>query len=329
MMKRTINKNVIITVFVCGLGFLFGALQNVSAQFIPPGSYQKTCIEIKLDGANLKASCAEKSKSGGIGGSEFSAPVNTALENVYECDGDISNDNGNLKCNRNRNSLLNKQAQTAFTLASMQVFGRFSQGEPTGIEMYAWIYRMFKDYGMAKNFYEGTKQADAEKVYKLWLTQSKAANLRKEIIDRAFYLATGGNPTPTQFAFWDAKIKSGESWYATIHETLKQEMNKNQASRKLMIQTAYVTAFGRMPNDNDLKYWMGRDENFGSLVEKSRNWIYSSGGAADLVFAVKSVLEFNLKRKPNDDEVKNAVSEYTKKRLIFMEMRGVMPKIYY
>ena len=111
-MKRTINKNVIITVFVCGLGFLFGALQNVSAQFIPPGSYQKTCIEIKLDGANLKASCAEKSKSGGIGGSEFSAPVNTALENVYECDGDISNDNGNLKCNRNRNSLLNKQAQT-------------------------------------------------------------------------------------------------------------------------------------------------------------------------------------------------------------------------
>lgn len=331
-MKKFIG-NLLIAVFVCGAIFLFGAAQNAAAQFVPSGSYQKTCNTPTLDGATLTAYCAEKPKGGTCFGcgAEFTASVKTSLEYVYDCDGDIWNDNGKLVCNRNRNNQLNKQAQTYFTLASMKVLGRMPQGETTGGEMYGWIFRMFKDYGMAKNFFAGTTQADAEKVIKSFLMQPKAANVRKDIVEKAFFLSTGGNSSPTQFAFWDAKIKNGEATYASIHETLKQEMNKNQAARRLMIQTAYVTAMGRMPTDQDMNYWMGRDDSFGSLIEASRNWLYSPNGAADLVSTVTGVLEFNLKRKPNSEEIKNAVSEYRKnpKRPIFAEMRGAMPKIYY
>ena len=323
-MTRKILSNLLIAAFVGGFVCSYAAARNVFAQFIPTGSYQKTCSKIELKDATLAATCREKPSD-----DKFTGFVPTSLDLIYDCEGDIWNADGKLNCKRNRNSALNRQAQTAFTLAATQVLGRTPQGEMTGGEIYGWIYKMFADFKMAKNFFDGTKQTDAEKVLKLFLSQPKSANLRKAVIDKAFYKATGGNADPTQFAFCDAKIKNGEAWYASVHETLTQEMNKNRRQRWRMIQTAYVTAQGRMPDDGDLKYWMAREDSFGALVEHSRNWLYSPEGAADLVAVVRSVLEVNLKRKPNDEEVKTAVSEYSKKRLIFMEMRGAMPPVYY
>ena len=96
-----------------------------------------------------------------------------------------------------------------------------------------------------------------------------------------------------------------------------------------MIQAAYVTAFGRMPTDGDLSYWQPRTEGYKEIVEANRAWLYSPRGVQDLVEAVTSVLKFNLNKTPSTDEINTATSEYRKKRLVFTEMRGAMPAIYY
>lgn len=42
---------------VCGLLIIFSTSQNASAQFVPPGSYQKSCKNISVNGAALNANC--------------------------------------------------------------------------------------------------------------------------------------------------------------------------------------------------------------------------------------------------------------------------------
>jgi hypothetical protein len=323
--SRKFNRN-LLTGALLGAGFLLMFMlsaQTAAAQFVPGGSYQKSCQNTKLDGGTLKAQCRPKDSEA------WAQWRDTSLERIYECDGDIWNNNAVLNCNRNRNSPLNKQAQAAFTAASMEVFGQPLQGDPTGIEMYAWIFRMFRDYGMAKNFYAGTKQADAEKVLIKSIAEDKSAPIRKSIIDRAFYQATGGEANPTEFASWDAKIQQEQAWYKSIFTTARLQMNLNPPKRKLMIQVAYVTVFGRMPTDGDLSYWQSRTEGFKEMVEANRAWLYSPNGAKDLADAVTSVLKFNLNKTPSTDQINTAMSEYRKKRLVFTEMRGAMPAIYY
>ncbi|MDQ4121495.1 MAG: hypothetical protein M3209_08625 [Acidobacteriota bacterium] len=161
--------------------------------------------------------------------------------------------------------------------------------------------------------------------------ETTASDFFKKIIDRGFYHAKGDIPDAAQRTFWEQKIKQDAATYEIVLKNVSDEMNKNPAVRRLMIQTAYVTAMGRMPTDGDMNYWLPRGENFRDIIEASRNWLYSPNGAADLNAAVTSVLQFYLKRPPTQNEVSNSVGEYKKnpKRLIFMEMRGTMPKIYY
>lgn len=151
------------------------------------------------------------------------------------------------------------------------------------------------------------------------------------MIDKAFYHAKGDTPAASQVAFWEGKIRQDAATYETILKSVTEEMNKNPAARRVMIQAAYVVSLGRMPTDGDMSYWQPRSENFREIVEAGRNWLYSPNGAADLNAAVTSVLQFYLKRPPTQNEVNNSVGEYRKKkeRMIFMDMRGAMPAIYY
>lgn len=57
---------------------------------IPPGSYQETCRNERVESGDLIADCADR--NGRLRHSE--------LQNHRFCRGDISNDNGNLRCNR-------------------------------------------------------------------------------------------------------------------------------------------------------------------------------------------------------------------------------------
>ena len=54
----------------------------------PNGSYVQTCQSVNMNGSTLQASC--KKKNGRM--------KNTSLSNANQCNGDIANDNGKLRC---------------------------------------------------------------------------------------------------------------------------------------------------------------------------------------------------------------------------------------
>ena len=54
----------------------------------PRGSYESTCTDARMDGYTLKATCQRRDGSWRW----------TSLEDAYDCDGRISNDNGRLVC---------------------------------------------------------------------------------------------------------------------------------------------------------------------------------------------------------------------------------------
>jgi hypothetical protein len=61
-----------------------------SVQADPTGSYQQTCIDIGVSGTTLAAQCRTRA----------SQYVQTTLANYHQCIGDISNNNGQLQCNK-------------------------------------------------------------------------------------------------------------------------------------------------------------------------------------------------------------------------------------
>jgi hypothetical protein len=66
-------------------------LAPAAAQRIPPGSYQNSCTNVGVWGADtLVATCRTRAGSA----------LRTGLPNVYRCVGDIGNNNGVLQCTR-------------------------------------------------------------------------------------------------------------------------------------------------------------------------------------------------------------------------------------
>lgn len=62
-----------------------------SADVIPPGSYQRTCSDFYSDGTTLSATCRTR-----FGQRNF-----TTLRDYHNCDGDIANVSGRLRCVQN------------------------------------------------------------------------------------------------------------------------------------------------------------------------------------------------------------------------------------
>lgn len=72
------------------LGWLFGGVSVASAQPVPPGSYLRSCQNVQVRGPNLAATCATRNGQW----------VGTRLNDFPSCRGDISNQNGQLWCER-------------------------------------------------------------------------------------------------------------------------------------------------------------------------------------------------------------------------------------
>src|SRR5216684_7151644 len=75
------------------LGVFAGAMlaalcSSAYAQAPPPGSYQQSCRDIRMQGSSLSALCRRANNRG---------EQPTAL-NVAHCAGDIGNNNGQLQC---------------------------------------------------------------------------------------------------------------------------------------------------------------------------------------------------------------------------------------
>lgn len=69
---------------------LIGATTAAEAQPVPPGSYLRSCRDVQVRGVNLAAFCATRN-------GQF---VPTRLADFPTCRGDISNQNGQLWCER-------------------------------------------------------------------------------------------------------------------------------------------------------------------------------------------------------------------------------------
>lgn len=162
--------------------------------------------------------------------------------------------------------------------------------------------------------------------------ETMARDFFKNTIDKAFYHAKGDLPSAWERSYWEAKIQQdAATTYETVLKSVTEEMNKKPSARRLMIQIAYVMVFGRYATDVDMNFWHPRSENFREVVEANRNWLYSPNGAGDLNVAVTSILQFLLQKPPTQNEVNNSIGIYKKdsRRLIWAELREVMPKIYY
>lgn len=61
---------------------------SCQAGLLPPGSYVQTCTNVRLDGTTLRASCKNSKDQS----------VAAELKNANQCRGDITNQNGALKC---------------------------------------------------------------------------------------------------------------------------------------------------------------------------------------------------------------------------------------
>jgi len=72
-----------------GAAALAGLAFAAYAQGLPPGSYQQSCRDFRMQGGTLTAVCRRANGRG---------DQLTAL-NVTHCVGDIGNDNGMLTCN--------------------------------------------------------------------------------------------------------------------------------------------------------------------------------------------------------------------------------------
>lgn len=326
------NRNALTAALAVGFLLLSAGAQEAAAQTtIPLGSYKQTCSGIKVQETTLGANCKAKEQSTIEkilpGGAPFT-PGSTYLVSFHECEGDIWNDNGYLKCNRNPNRPKLQQARAAIDDASLQVFGRKGVGHGAGDDHAFWLGQMF-NAGMLGNFYAGLTPNAVAGFYGKMLGKPDAGQLRATIIERAHFQATGAPPDAARFAFWDAKLQQQQATFQTILSTETLRVNAKPSDRRLMLQVAYVMAFGRMPNDGDLNYWQPRGDNFKQVVEANRNWLYSPNGAQDLATAVALALQARLNRKPTDQEVKNALGDYKANRQVFMEMRGAMPANYY
>ena len=62
---------------------------NAAPAYTPPGSYRQTCKNIKMRGDTLRARCKNT----------YDQWVNTSLDYVSQCTGDIANVDGQLQCN--------------------------------------------------------------------------------------------------------------------------------------------------------------------------------------------------------------------------------------
>ncbi len=291
---------------VCGLLICFNA-PAAAQDFVPPGSYQLSCVDIKTVGADLVASC-------GAGGGGVKTP--DTLTDYFECDGDIANHKAFLECNRNINSPRMVKWRGIIDTAHQVVAGSKTDGYE---QQKSFLRQMFAG-GMAPLFYEGgTYQEMYSKVepfVKSWLSKPENISRKAEVVERAFKDVYNYGANPKDLAFYNSQKIGYKD--VVVAETAK--LNSKPFVRRVMIVAAYKKTMGRAPTVGDFAYWEPRTEIFTQIVDAARAYLYSASGANDLTEAVKRALGNNMSGEPTSAQIKSAIVKYTPKKTIFDEM---------
>lgn len=265
---------------VMTVGLLMACAVNGQAQQPnPPGSYLKSCNPVKAEGGKLTAVCASGNPYTILGGEAFVGA--STIESFFECEGDISNNKGTLVCNRNPNSFKLKNAKAAIKYGMTQVLGIPPAGDT---ETYYWLGRMFSEGGLQPKYFQhqGLHSKDAEDFFQKHLAAPKSGNVRKAVINQAFNDVYGWPAKPSDLAFWDTAFQKGGNGYYMVLLVERPKLGTDKVIRRLVINNAYLKAFGRAASKGNFDYWMPRSETYKELVAAQRTWLYSANGQTDL-----------------------------------------------
>ncbi len=278
---------------------------KVSAQTLPPGSYQQSCQKITYLANNLIANCRQKNGS----------YQDSTLNHYYLCKGDISNQNGNLTCAKDENQTRVQKFINATKDARNRVFGDSDYGSTFG-----WMDAMMTKNYYQKLFYDETVNGGLlVSFFRDVLFDPKNAALRTIVADRAL-IDVYGISNKQQRAYYEKEIVDHGAVYITIVSDEQKKLNSSPVVRVPTITAAYQKAFGRPPTTNDFNYWKARTETFKEMVEASRIWLYSSNGVVDLMVTVRRALEAKSGNSPTPEQVSVAVKKYWDTKAIFAEM---------
>lgn len=297
------------------LGFLVIFQYSANAQnAVPPGSYQNSCFNYTVKGNILETGC---NQSGGDKQFKFQ----NKFEDFFLCADDLLNSNGQLKCTKKNDAPLMKKAKAAISLAFPKIYGRQYNGD--GVH---YVRDMFKTRNdMTNVYYQGLTESYALQYFRDVIKKPEESQARLAAIDLAFKDVYGSSPQPNDVAFWNAEVKKLGNFYESIISTETKKLNKTgtdgkNPSRRLVANSVYKKAMGRNATNDELAYWEKRTETYKQMLAASRDWLYSSKGATDLTETIKRKLTEKSGSSPNKDQIKQAIIDYSREKLIFSEM---------
>lgn len=205
----------------CALLFLTFASQRAATRgAAPAGSYQQTC-QVSSFAFNHMIVARCRNKGGGW--------VNTRLRFAFLCEGDISNNDGQLTCNKSAASARFKAAVSAFNSAAPVVLGRAPKSTDIGesanseSEILAWLAVMHAE-GMGPTYQDGMKFSDAAAVLKIHA--SRQPSVRDEIVRNALN-EVHGTVEQAKLDAWRPQVQARKAWFTTIVSAERQGKKKD------------------------------------------------------------------------------------------------------
>jgi hypothetical protein len=205
----------------------------------------------------------------------------------------------------------------AFAAGSVLVLGR----DPKPSEPYEWITMMVTpEYGMSAQVSQGFTFLDTTKFLKMLIAKPAGAALRAEAIDNAYVEVYGRPSTAVEQASWDAQVKAGKAWFASIVVKESAKLNASPAERSAMIGRAYQLAEGRAPYAGDAQFWGPKSEHFREIVVAERTWLYTDKGANELVAVAGRAWKAKYGAPATDANAKAMLIKATPTKMIYAEM---------
>lgn len=184
-----------------------------------------------------------------------------------------------------------------------------------------WLVQMKGSYGMAAAAQDGVSFVEAVTFLKAFLVNPVNGSQRAQTIDRAYMWVYGIPSTPVQQAKWDADLRAGKAWYATMIGPLTAEITAEVGKHKVVIGLAFQRSFGRGPTEQEQMAELSRSRGVGLIVQEKRAFLYSAAGASELADTVAR--SQNYKNAPQDSAtIKGLLPKYAATKAIYGEMIG-------
>jgi hypothetical protein len=212
------------------------------------------------------------------------------------------------------------RVQAALNSAAVVVLGRQTDTN----EAYAWLVLMNSPaYAMLQQSGE-VNYLDAFKFLKAFIARPEGAGARAQLIERAYREVYGIAPSPVAQATWDADVRNGKAWFVTIVTRESASLNASPPARAAMLTTAYQYSHGRPPVQGDLDFWMKKPERYDQVVKAERTWLYTAGGAAELVEVAKRAWKAAYNTTPSDEALKAVLVKATSGKMVYAELAKVL-----